>query len=88
MELEFHNSFSKDIDKLKDKAVKNTLIELINSMKMAKSLNAIPNVKKLKGAKNFYRIKVGDYRLGIEYSNTRVIFKRFLLRKDIYKFFP
>ena len=88
MELEFHDSFGKDIDKIKERNIKNVCLEVIEKMKLVNSLSDIPNVKKLKGFKNYYRIRIGDYRIGIEYVNSTVIFKRFLSRKDIYKFFP
>jgi mRNA interferase RelE/StbE len=88
MQVEFHNSFNKDIDKIKDKKVKNALLDIINEVKASDNLADIKNIKKLKGAKNFYRIRLGDYRIGIEINNTKVAFIRFLLRKDIYKYFP
>ena len=88
MELEFHDSFGKDIDKIKDKSIKIGCFDLIDKMKKLDSLSDLPNVKKLKGFKYFYRIRIGDYRIGIEYKNSKVVFKRFLLRKDIYRYFP
>jgi mRNA interferase RelE/StbE len=45
-------------------------------------------MKKIKGFKNFYRIRIGDYRLGIEIDKEKVIIKRFLHRKKIYRLFP
>ena len=48
----------------------------------------LPNLKKLKGAKNYFRLKLGDYRIGLTLENNIVIFVRFLDRKDIYKYFP
>ncbi|MGB5593914.1 MAG: type II toxin-antitoxin system RelE/ParE family toxin, partial [Crocosphaera sp.] len=42
----------------------------------------------LKGYQSFYRIKIGDYRIGIEADNNELIFVRFLHRKEIYRFFP
>jgi mRNA interferase RelE/StbE len=88
MKLEFRESFSKDIDKIKDKAVKASALNLIEKARVVNQLSDLPNVKKLKGGNHFYRIRVGDYRIGIEYKNSTIIFRRFLLRKDIYKYFP
>jgi len=48
----------------------------------------IPNVKKLKGADSYYRIRVGDYRIGFKYENGKIVFYRVLHRKQIYKRFP
>jgi mRNA interferase RelE/StbE len=47
----------------------------------------IPNLRKLKGYKYYYRIRFGDYRAGIRIENDVLIFERLLHRKDIYKFF-
>lgn len=52
------------------------------------NITEIPNLSKLKGYHNYYRIRFGEYRAGIIYENNNLIFKRLLHRKDIYKFFP
>jgi len=46
------------------------------------------NLKKLKGFKTAYRIRVGDYRIGLFISNDTVEFARVVHQKDIYKVFP
>jgi mRNA interferase RelE/StbE len=48
----------------------------------------VPNLKKLKGYKYFYRIRFGNYKAGIRIQNNILVFERLLHRKDIYKFFP
>ena len=52
------------------------------------SIADIPNIKKLSGFKYHYRVRIGDYRIGIMIINDEVLFERFLHRKDIYKRFP
>jgi mRNA interferase RelE/StbE len=55
----------------------------------AGTIYEIPHMKKIEGYESYYRIKMGDYRLGMEaVSNREVIFLRFLHRKDIYRYFP
>ena len=88
MIIEFKDSFAKDIKDIKDKAVLKRTKEIITNIEKANSLSVISNLKKLKGHKNYYRLRVGDYRLGIALKNDTVIFVRFLNRKDIYKYFP
>jgi len=46
------------------------------------------SLKPLKGFKGYYRIKMGDYRIGFKTENGAVIFMRVKHRKDIYKHFP
>ena len=49
---------------------------------------AFSGLKKLSGHPEAYRIRVGDYRLGIFYSDEIITIARFLKRNDIYKLFP
>jgi mRNA-degrading endonuclease RelE of RelBE toxin-antitoxin system len=42
----------------------------------------------LVGFTTAYRIRIGDYRIGIFFKEDTVIFARILHRKDIYKLFP
>ncbi len=37
---------------------------------------------------NYYKIRVGDYRIGIKFEHETLTFERILHRKDIYKVFP
>jgi mRNA interferase RelE/StbE len=53
-----------------------------------KSLHEIPGIIKLKGYKNYYRIRFGDYRTGLKFENNTLTFERLIHRKDIYKFYP
>ena len=88
MNVEFKDSFAKDLKSVKDKGLLQCVKGVIESVDKANSLSEIQNLKKLKGSGNFYRLRVGDFRIGISFKNDIVIFVRFLYRKDIYKRFP
>jgi mRNA interferase RelE/StbE len=88
VKVEFRASFAKDLKGVKDKALLKRVRELIEAIEKADSFVDMPNLKKLKGGGNNFRLRVGDYRVGISYENDTVIFVRFLNRKDIYKYFP
>jgi mRNA interferase RelE/StbE len=88
MEVEFLKRFSKDLDDIKTKSVKQSVIRLIELMETADALDKIPNTKKLRGHKSAYRIRIGDYRIGFFFENSTILLARFLHRKDIYKIFP
>jgi mRNA interferase RelE/StbE len=47
-------------------------------------------VEKLKGSDDYYKIRVGDYRVGLHLDmGTKTIqFRRVLHRRDIYRYFP
>ena len=88
MKVEYLKKFSRDLDELKLKSVKQSLIRLIELMESADSPEKIPNTKKLKGHKTAYRTRVGNYRLGFFFENSTILLARFVNRKDIYKIFP
>lgn len=89
MKVEFDKSFEKSLETLKNKSlfqkIEKTIIEFENSS----SLTELSNIKKLTGYKFYYRIRIGEYRLGIEKIAENTF--RFIIvahRKDIYKLFP
>lgn len=89
MKIFIDKSFAKDVDKITDKKLLRNLKKLIIELENSDSLVDLPNVKKIKGYNSFYRIRMGNYRLGMEEIDSNVIcLTRFLHRKDIYKYFP
>lgn len=89
MNVEFDRSFEKAVRKLKDTAIKARLSRVITTMERADSLADIPNLKKLTGFNSYYRIRIGDYRVGIEFvAPDTVLFITVAHRKDIYSVFP
>lgn len=42
----------------------------------------------MKGYIGFYKIRFGDYRIGLKVEGDVVILERTLHRKDIYRYFP
>ncbi|MGC8765781.1 MAG: type II toxin-antitoxin system RelE family toxin [Brevinematia bacterium] len=90
MKVLYSKAFDKDIDKINDKEIFFRLNKVIEEVKVAKDKRYISNMKKIKGSKDYYRIKIGDYRIGIKVNDRgdEVEFIRFAHRKDIYKYFP
>ena len=89
MEIFFKPTFLKDLKKLPKNIqleIKNICFEIFPKIKNLNELNL--DIKQLKGFKNFYRIKIGNYRLGFKKENNNIIFMRVKHRKDIYKLFP
>lgn len=87
MQVEFLSSFSKDLDKIKSKKLKESVKSIITKFENTESLAEIPNVKRLAGHKHAYRIRLGDYRLGF-FAEKIIQFARIRHRKEIYKLFP
>jgi mRNA interferase RelE/StbE len=86
--VEFKDSFLKDLRGTKDKALLRRVSELIEAVEQADGLDEVGNLKRLKGGGNYYRVRLGDYRVGLSVENDVVTFVRFLNRKDIYRYFP
>lgn len=88
MNVEFRKSFEKDLRKIKDEAVLLRIAAVIEEVENADNLGDISNIKKLQAEGDYYRVRVGDYRIGITISNDIIIFVRVLQRKEIYRYFP
>jgi mRNA interferase RelE/StbE len=88
MRVIFTNAFEKDISKIRNSKIAQAIINTIETLKNANSLNQVSGIKKMKGAHNAFRIKINDYRIGFYLEKDTVILSRVLDRKDIYKYFP
>ncbi len=88
MKVDFKKTFLKELEKLKNKSLKNSIYNSIIQVELAESILEIKNIKKLAGFEMYYRLRVGDYRIGLKLENDTVNFVIFEHRKDIYKTFP
>ena len=88
MRVEFKKPFLKDLKKLKDKQLKELIFDCIVQVEAVQHLGQIRNLKKLTGYDDYFRIRIGDYRIGLKIENEIVYFVVFEHRKDIYKEFP
>ena len=88
MKVEFKASFAKDLQTIKEKPVRKRIQEVIENVEQAQTMQDLIHLKKLKGWENYYRIRTGDYRIGIIAEGGVITFVRCLNRKDIYRYFP
>lgn len=89
MQLKFDKSFLKSIEKVTDASLKQKITDTINHAESAKDLGEIKQLKKMKVYKSYYRIKIGDYRIGVEIEQPDVVTFIFVVhRKEIYRRFP
>lgn len=88
MKTTFKASFLKAIKKIESNQLKSDIANAILNVESAESHNQISQLKKLKGYKQFYRIRIGDYRIGIKIEADMVIFVDIDHRKNIYRIFP
>jgi len=89
VKTEFKKSFAKDLKKRsQEKKLLAHVQEVIHGVEGAESLQEINNLKKLKAEGGYYRIRLGDYRIGLKIEEETVVFVRFLHRSEIYRYFP
>lgn len=89
MKFRVEKSFDRDVGKIKDIKLLRKVRDCIAQIENADKLAEILRIKKIEGYISFYRIKTGNYRLGIELStDNEIILRRFLHRKEIYRYFP
>ena len=89
MIVEFDKSFFKSLAKIEDQRILKRIKRKILEFENITYLDDISNVKKLTGYKNYYRVRISDYRIGFEYIDHETI--RLIIaanRKNIYRKFP
>ena len=88
VETLFRRNFERDLKKIRDRNLLEKIKQSIESVESAADLSEVSSVRKLKGTANSDRIRVGDYRIGLEADASTAEFVRILHRRDIYRFFP
>jgi mRNA interferase RelE/StbE len=88
MNVEFRKSFEKDLSKIRDVELLQRIQAVIEEVESIDSLTDVSNIKKLKAEGDYYRVRVGDYRIGLSLNEDVVTFVRVLHRKEIYRYFP
>ena len=88
MKVEFRSSFARDLKRIRDQSVKRRIKATMEQIEEVDTLRKVSGVRKLSISGNYYRIRIGDYRLGLLLKEDTVVFIRCLPRRDIYHYFP
>jgi mRNA interferase RelE/StbE len=88
VKLIYTTRFAKDLRPIQDRSLKANVQSVLDRMQVAKKLEDIGDVVKMKGSKNAFRARVGEYRIGFFLDSDTITLGRFANRKDIYKLFP
>ena len=89
MNIRYTKRFSKDLDAIRNTgSIKKRLLDIIKQIKEVDALADITGVRKIEGYSNYFRIRIGDYRLGLKLTENGLEMIRFLHRKEIYRRFP
>ncbi len=88
MEVIFLKKFSKDLDNINHSKDLKSIATVIELVKSVDNIVEVPGVKKLTGFDDAFRIRSGNYRIGVFVEGNIIQFARVAHRKDIYKIFP
>ena len=88
MKLVFKESFARDLKAIRDKDLLARIGRVIESVEKATILEEISQIRKLREQGGYYRIRIGQYRIGLILEDSNVIFVRCLHRRDVYRYFP
>jgi mRNA interferase RelE/StbE len=88
MKTVFTNKFLQQVGSVRFKTIRKKVEKAILEVEKAETLSEIKNLKKLKGETKYFRIRIGDYRIGLYIENRIIEFSTMDHRKDIYKHFP
>ena len=61
---------------------------IIEAVETASTLEDITNLKKLKGVDGYFRIRLGNYRIGLFLQDETIRFVQCLHRREFYRYFP
>ena len=89
LKVEYRQLFLKDLKKLKKQTIYQQIFDLIfTTLPSINSLQDLTQIKATRGSPNRYRIRVADYRIGIEINQNKIEIMRVLHRREFYRYFP
>lgn len=88
MQIQYERKFFKDLATVSSKSRLQIETFINQSFSDPDKIIKLGKLEKLKGYQHYYKIRIGDYRIGIKIENDIISFERVLHRKEIYKKFP
>ena len=89
MEVQYRQAFLKDLKQLKSSTSYQRIYDLaFTTLESINTLEEISDIKAMRGYAGRYRIRIGDYRIGIEVNEDVIEVMRVLHRREFYNYFP
>ncbi|MEW6606563.1 MAG: type II toxin-antitoxin system RelE/ParE family toxin [bacterium] len=89
MKILYRELFLKDLKELKKQPIYKQIVELaFTTLPKVKTLREVWGIKAMKRYPKRYRIRVGNYRIGIEVKDDTIEIMRVLHRGEFYRYFP
>ncbi len=84
----YNKKFLKDLAKIPSNERRSIEKFVFKEFPQVDLFSSVNKIKKLKGNKDCFKARFGDYRIGIRVNDDEVVFERVLHRKEIHRFFP
>lgn len=88
MKVVHSKNFLKDLANLPAKDRERVERFAFETVTQVSTIFELVKAEKLQGYKHYYKIRLGDYRIGIHYLENTITLERVLNRKEIYRYFP
>ena len=88
MRVRYRSRFDRELRRTRNPALRRRVESEIEDLKAASTISEIPGIKRMRASGNFYRMRIGSYRIGLEVEGDVVILVRFGHRGDFYRSFP
>ena len=89
MKISYSKILLNDLKQIKNRNLKNDVIAIFDEIKSTNSVSDIHECIMLEGYSDYFRIRIGNYRLGCKIlSRDKVLIICFKHRSEIYKEFP
>jgi mRNA interferase RelE/StbE len=77
----FRRSFQRDLRRVHDEDILSSIRQVILDVEAAVRWSDVPAIKKIRGSSNAFRIRIGDYRIGLFIETDAAEFVRVLPRR-------
>ncbi|MBL1262425.1 type II toxin-antitoxin system RelE family toxin [Candidatus Methylomicrobium oryzae] len=88
MEVRYNKKFLKQLASVPSETRVKIEGFVFDELISASSIFSLGKIEKMQGYHGFYKVRFGNYRVGLAIENEVVIVKTVMHRRDIYKFFP
>ena len=88
MEVRFDAGFYRDFRQIRDADLRRRVGRVIENVEAASIPSEISGLRRMGAIGRFYRIRVGQYRVGVKIEGETVTLLRFGHRREIYRSFP
>ena len=88
MKVTYRKRFLKDLSRIPFKHRVRIEQFVFEQVPKSKTVLKSGKLERLTGYPDYYKVRFGNYRVGLKVLDDNVLFERVLHRKDIYRYFP